>query len=69
MSHSLRPLAVPFLVKPPRGVRVRTRLWVSDQDALVLSGLGLYLGGLANQDLALRCAQGTAGGDGRRERK
>ena len=55
MSHRLRPLAV------------LTRLRASDRDALVLWALGLYLGGLANQDLALRCAQGTAGGDGRRE--
>ena len=69
MSHRLRPLAVPFLVKPPRGVRVRSRLRVSDRDALVLWALGLYLGRLANQDLALRCGQGTAGGDGRTERK
>jgi hypothetical protein len=35
----------------------------------VLWALGLYLGGLANQDLAVRCAQGTAGGDARTERK
>ena len=69
MSHRLRPLALPLLVKPPSGLRVLTRLRVSDRDAVVLLALGLYLGGLANQDLALRCVQGTAGGDGRTERK
>ena len=69
MSHRLRLLAVLFLVKSPRGVRLRTRLRASDRDALVLWALGLYLGGLANQDLAVRCAQGPDGGGGRTERK
>jgi hypothetical protein len=30
------PLALPFLVEPPRGVRVCTRLQVTDQDALAV---------------------------------
>ena len=50
MSHRLRPLVVPFLVKPPTAVRVRTRLQVSDLEARLLWALGLYLGGLANHD-------------------
>lgn len=69
MSPRLRPLAAPFLVEPPRGVRVRTRLQVTDQNALVLWALGLYVGCLANHDLAVRCAQGNASSDGRTERK
>ena len=64
MSPRLRPLALPFLVEPLRGVRVRTRLRVSDQDALVLCALGLYLGCLANHDLAVRRTLGNAGGGG-----
>src|SRR5215469_3527974 len=69
MSRRLRPVAAPFLAQAPAGARVRTRLKVSDQDAVVLRELGRYLGGLANRDLAVRCARGSAGGDGRAERK
>src|SRR5690348_723011 len=69
MTPRLRPLSAPFQVERPRGVRVRTRLRVSEQDARVLWGLGPYLGGLANHDLTMRCAQGKDSGDGRRERK
>jgi hypothetical protein len=69
MRHRLRPLAAPFLVGAPAGVRVRTRLAVSEQDALVLWELGRCLGRLAGGDLAVRCARGRAGGDGRGERK
>src|SRR5207245_7152866 len=68
LSRRLRLLAPPFLVEPPTGARIRTRLRVSAQDALVLWALGLSLGCLANQDLAVRCALGNAGGDGRVER-
>src|SRR5437879_4446271 len=69
MGRRLRLLAPPFLVESPAGARIRTRLRVSARDALVLWALGLYLGGLANRDLAVRCALGNAGGDGRKERK
>jgi hypothetical protein len=69
MSRRLRPLAAPFLVGASAGVRVRTRLAVSERDALVLWELGRCLGRLANGDLAVRCARGRAGRDGRGERK
>ena len=69
MSRRLRPLAAPFLAGAPGGVRVRTRLAVSERDALVLRALGRHLGCLANGDLARRCARGRAGEDGRGERK
>jgi IS605 OrfB family transposase len=69
MSRRLRPIAAPFLVQTPAGARVRTRLAVSDRDALVLWAVGLHLGALANHDLAGRCARGAVGGDGRQERK
>src|SRR5260370_16726333 len=57
MSRRLRPLAAPFLVGVPAGARVRTRLAVSERDALVLWAVGLHLGCLANGDLAVRCPQ------------
>src|SRR5260370_42310408 len=69
MSRRLRPPAAPFVVGVPAGARVRTRLAVSERDALVLWTVGLHLGSLANGDLAVRSAQGKAGGGGRGERK
>src|SRR3954468_23171138 len=69
MSRRIRALAAPFLVGSPSGTRVRTRLRVSAQDALVLAAVGLHLGALANHDLAARYARGQAGGDERAERK
>ena len=55
---ALREIAGPFVVAPPAGVRVRTRLRVSGIDAGVLREVGEYLGSLASADLAARCAEG-----------
>ena len=55
---ALREIAGPFVVAPPAGVRVRTRLRVSTADAAVLREVGGYLGSLASADLAARCAEG-----------
>ena len=55
---ALREIAGPFVVGPPAGARVRTRLRVSDIDAAVLREVGEYLGSLASADLAARCAEG-----------
>jgi len=63
MSHRgapLRTLADPFVVAPPAGARVRTRLRTCDTDATVLRELGTYLGSLANADLAARCRDGNS---------
>jgi IS605 OrfB family transposase len=54
----LREIAGPFVVAPPAGARVRTRLRVSGADAAVLHEVGGYLGSLASADLAARCAEG-----------
>jgi hypothetical protein len=64
----VRSITAPFLVAPPTGARVQTRLRPSQQDAAVLRLVGEYLGGLASADLARRCAVG-AGPDGRTSRK
>ncbi|ACU54351.1 transposase, IS605 OrfB family [Acidimicrobium ferrooxidans DSM 10331] len=73
MSKRLRAISPPFVVAPPTGVRVRTRLQVTDVDAAVLMALGTYLGSLASNDLAERCRQGELDAKGktesRRERK
>ena len=72
-SGRLREIRPPFVAAAPQGARVRTRLRVSPQDAIVLEALGAYLGRLAGRDLAARCAQGRLGAAelkvSRRERK
>lgn len=69
----LRVISPPFVVAPPAGVRVRTRLRVSTEDDLVLRSVGAYLGALANKDLARRCSEGNldakSRAESRRERK
>jgi hypothetical protein len=47
VSHKLRVIAPPFVVAPPGGARVRTRLRVSPDDETVLRALGAHLGRLA----------------------
>jgi hypothetical protein len=64
----MRSIMAPFVVAPPAGVRVQTRLRPSQQDAAVLHLVGEYLGRLAGGDLARRCAVGP-GADSRTERK
>ena len=56
--NGLRPIAAPFVAAAPAGARVRTRLRVSPQDAVVLRAVGSHLGSLAGRDLAVRCAEG-----------
>jgi len=69
----LRAIAPPFVVDPPAGARVRTRVKVTDTDVAVLLAVGTHLGALAGRDLAKRCAQGRLSAkekaDSRRERK
>jgi hypothetical protein len=54
----MRTIAEAFVVAPPAGVRVRTRLMLSAQDAQALVALGTHLGSLAGRDLARRCGEG-----------
>jgi hypothetical protein len=64
----MRPIAAPFVVAPPAGARIRTRLRVDAADEQVLRAVGECLGRLAGTDLACRCAVGP-GTDGRTNRK
>ncbi|MHB1713203.1 MAG: nuclease/transposase family protein [Acidimicrobiales bacterium] len=62
MSHhgpALRKIQAPFVVAPPAGARVRTRLFVNDADRAVLDSLGAHLGALASLDLAHRVQEGA----------
>ncbi len=62
---ALRTLAETFVVAPPRGARVRARLFVSDADDGVLEALGAHL--LASKDLSRRAAEGALGAKARAE--
>jgi hypothetical protein len=64
----MRRIAAPFLVAPPSGARIRTRLRVSAADERVLRQVGAQLGRLAGQDLSRRCRIGP-GDDQRSIRK
>jgi hypothetical protein len=64
----MRRLALPFVVAPPSGARVRTRLRPDVCDEQVLRMAGEHLARLARQDLAVRCRLGD-GDDQRAERK
>lgn len=65
MTAALRPIAAPFVVAVPAGLRVRTRLVVSETDRAVLEAVGAYLGALAGRDLGVRCSQGRLDVKGR----
>jgi hypothetical protein len=54
----MRSITPPFLIVPPPGARIRTRLRVDAADERVLRTVGGYLGGLAGTDLATRCRLG-----------
>jgi hypothetical protein len=64
----MRGVVAPFVVAPPSGARIRTRLRPSAWDAAVMAAVGAHLGRLAGQDLGLRCQLGP-GPDQRTIRK
>jgi hypothetical protein len=64
----MRSITPPFLVAPPYGARIRSRLRVAVADERVLRAVGAYLGRLAGTDVATRCRLGR-GADQRADRK
>jgi hypothetical protein len=64
----MRSIPPPFIVAPPIGARIRTRLRLSARDEAVVREVGAHLGHLAGQDLAARCELGL-GADLRAIRK
>jgi hypothetical protein len=64
----MRSIATPFVVAPPTGARIRTRLRLSAADEQMLHTVGQELGQLAGRDVAVRCRLGP-GDDARAERK
>jgi IS605 OrfB family transposase len=65
MKIRIRSISPPFVVAPPAGARVRTRLRASVTDAQVLAALGTHLGSLAGGDLAHRCKEGRLDAKGK----
>lgn len=61
-ASGLRPIADPFVVAPPAGVRTRTRVRPSADEQVALERVGVFLGGLSRQALASRVCLGRAGG-------
>ena len=53
----MRSISPAFVVAPPTGAKVRTRLRLSPGDEEVLFQVGEYLGRLAGRDLAARHAE------------
>jgi hypothetical protein len=64
----MRSIAPSFVVAPPVGAKIRTRLRLSRVDEQVVAAVGQHLGSLAGQDLAWRCQLGPYP-DQRTERK
>lgn len=67
MGQSLREIAAPFVVAPPAGRRIRTRLRPTAGEERALWALGAHLGSLAGRDLTERCRLGR--GDAQRARR
>ncbi|MHB8294638.1 MAG: hypothetical protein ACYDH5_08440 [Acidimicrobiales bacterium] len=60
-------MTAPFVVAPPSGARVRTRLMLDATDLMVLEAVGSHLGHLASADLARRVGEGTLDTKGKAE--
>ncbi len=71
MKKKPRRLADPFVVAPPCGARIRTRLHPGVSEATKLARIGDFLGGLARADLSARLRLGDVAGkdDLRTQRK
>jgi hypothetical protein len=63
--RSIRP---EFIIAPPTGARVRTRLRLTPADEAVVWAIGVHLGHLAGADLAWRLRLGHARGPGHDQR-
>jgi hypothetical protein len=61
----LRQIADPVVAAPPAGVRVRTRLQVSQAEAAALTAIGVFLGSVYRGELAGRIRSGVLDREGR----
>lgn len=58
-KSGLRPIADPFVVAPPKGVRTRTRVRLTPEEEAVLEQIGVFLGEQYRATLVDRIALGT----------
>ena len=58
-KSGLRPIAEPFVVPPPKGVRTRTRVRLTPAEDRALEQIGVFLGGQYRATLSDRIARGT----------
>jgi hypothetical protein len=56
----MRSIRGSFVLAPPAGARIRTRLRLTDADEIALRSVGEHLGRLAGADLGLRCRLGRS---------
>jgi hypothetical protein len=56
----MRSISEPFVVTPPPGARILSRLRLTATDQAVVRAVGGYLGSLAGADVAWRCRLGQA---------
>jgi hypothetical protein len=56
----MRSISEPFVVTPPPGARILSRLRLTATDQVVVRAVGGYLGSLAGADVAWRCRLGQA---------
>ena len=69
-TKAFRVIADPFVVAPPSGARIRTRIRPTEGEAAALTRVGQLLGVLSRRDLSQRLALGVSGkGDLRAQRK
>lgn len=61
-TKKLRTLAAPFVVAPPTGARIRTRVRPSESESTALRRIGDFLGDLSRRDLSARLALGRVSG-------
>jgi hypothetical protein len=61
----LRRIAVPVVAAAPAGVRIRTRIHVSEAEAAALTAIGAFLGSVYRGELAGRIRRGVLDRDGR----
>jgi hypothetical protein len=61
----LRRIADPVVAAPPSGVRIRTRLHVTEGEAAALTAIGVFLGSMYRTELADRKRRGVLDVDGR----
>ncbi|MEN4464356.1 hypothetical protein VXE65_20290 [Mycolicibacterium conceptionense] len=61
-KSGLRPIADPFVVAPPKGVRTRTRVHLTPEEEVVLEQIGVFLGRQYRATLVDRITLGTVTG-------